>query len=262
MTGEIEAAWSAFVASAFRFYTTAPGARPGAGERWFAAVSGLAHGELNVCGLTPGAAHEDATALCDHLGDDLHVVAFVSERADDGVRTELVRRGLAFAADVEPLMTCRTRPVATAGPYEVRTAGPDEVGSFVVALMSEAHRIPAAMVEAVTGPLAAGGLATAWVALRDDVPVSVVWLLRVGSCLVVNSMMTPERYQRQGAGRALLSTALATEWDGGVDRSVLLSSVAGTALYRSLGYAVTDAVTTAYRGLDDADLAAIGARPA
>jgi len=71
-------------------------------------------------------------------------------------------------------------------------------------------------------------------------------------------MMTPPEHQGRGAGRALLSQALNSEWDRSVDRSVLLGSPAGRRLYESLGFVAVDESLSCVRGLDDAVRAAIG----
>lgn len=261
MTTELDTCWQALADSSLAFYATVPQARPDRGDRWFAAVSGLDHGELNVCGLLPGAGAADAEQVADRLANDAAGIVFVSEHAATDATEPLVGQGFQLAGEVEPLMSCPGPPAASPDGYGVEPADPAVALAEAVPLMADAHHIPRELVEATVRAALGTGRAQPWVARLDGEPVSVVWLVRTRDCLVVKEMMTPARHQRRGAGRALLSTALARSWDGSVRRAVLLSSVAGRRLYTSLGFTVTDAVRTAFRGLDDELLAAIGQSP-
>jgi ribosomal protein S18 acetylase RimI-like enzyme len=71
-------------------------------------------------------------------------------------------------------------------------------------------------------------------------------------------MMTPPRHQRRGAGRQLLSTALAARWTAETTGALLVSTVAGRRLYESLGFVARDEVIACYRGLDKDVLDAMG----
>jgi GNAT superfamily N-acetyltransferase len=97
-----------------------------------------------------------------------------------------------------------------------------------------------------------------WLAWDGVEPISVVWIVRHGDVLGVMEMMTPARHQRRGAGRALLTKALAAEWRDDTEFAVLLSTPAGRRLYESVGFEASDEVITRYRGLEDEVLAAIG----
>ncbi len=57
---------------------------------------------------------------------------------------------------------------------------------------------------------------------------------------MVWSMATPPAWQNKGYGRRLLTTALASSAALGVTESILQASSAGEALYRALGYEVTE----------------------
>ena len=76
--------------------------------------------------------------------------------------------------------------------------------------------------------------------------------------LGVLEMMTPARHQRRGAGRALLTHALAAKWRDDTEFAVLLATPAGRRLYESIGFVASDEVITRLRGLEDEVLAAIG----
>ena len=248
------AAWSALAAGSLPFYR---GPEPGtAGEGWFAALSGQPNAELNVAGLTDRASAASAQALLAALGPDRGAVVFTAEDAD---RTELVAAGFEQADEPEPLMwlTTAPRPVLV-GDLRVTRGGSDSDIALAVDVMSRTHHVPPEQVDASIGEAARSGAATPWLAWVGDDPVSSMWLVRVGPCLGVHEMMTPPEHQRRGAGRTLLSTALAEQWDATVDAAVLLSTAAGRRLYESLGFTAVDEVITCYRGVDDEVLAAIG----
>jgi GNAT superfamily N-acetyltransferase len=97
-------------------------------------------------------------------------------------------------------------------------------------------------------------------AARDEVdqPVSAVWIVRVGSILGVTEMMTPKGFRGRGAGRALLTAALARSWNDTITHAFLLSTPAGRRLYESLNFVAVDESLTCFRGSDEDVLAAIG----
>jgi GNAT superfamily N-acetyltransferase len=235
----------------------APGDPTGArrGARWFAALSGQDHAELNVCGLAPDASVASAEELLDVVGS-LPCVIFTSEHADPAARAVLVATGFDVATVREPLMWCAARPTVVDGPFTVAPAAPDQV-VYAIALTAEAHHIDVGLLEASVG-LAAGGRAEPWLAWDGDDPVSSVWLIPAAGVIGVDEMMTPPRHQRRGAGRQLLSTALAERWTPETSGALLLSTVAGRRLYESIGFAAVDEVITCFRGIDDDLLEAIG----
>jgi predicted GNAT family acetyltransferase len=71
-------------------------------------------------------------------------------------------------------------------------------------------------------------------------------------------MTTPRRHQRRGAGRALLTAALADTWSPDTRFAVLIATPAGRRLYESIGFTAAGEVTTSFRGVDDGLLDAIG----
>jgi len=79
-----------------------------------------------------------------------------------------------------------------------------------------------------------------------------------GPVLGVMEMMTPARHQRRGAGRALLTHALAAEWHDDTELAVLVATPAGRRLYESIGFEASDEARTRFRGLEGDVLAAIG----
>ena len=250
--------WDALAATSALYYGGVGGAASGRGERWFAAVSGLDHCELNVCGLLPDAGADDARAVVARLADDLPGIVFVSQRADPGVREVLLGNGFALGAEVEPLMALAAPPEPRPGSFTVAALDDEDALAVAAPLMAEAHHVPLHLVEQNVRAALASGAAQPWAARDGAEPVSVVWLVRAGDTLAVKEMMTPPRHQRRGAGAAVLTTALARSWDAGVRRAVLLSSVTGTRLYGSVGFAVVDRSVTAFRGAEPGLLDALG----
>lgn len=74
-------------------------------------------------------------------------------------------------------------------------------------------------------------------------------------------MMTPKRHQGRGAGRAILTTALAATWSPATSQALLLATPAGRPLYESVGFEAIDESLTCYRGLESTVLEAIGQTP-
>ena len=97
-----------------------------------------------------------------------------------------------------------------------------------------------------------------WLAWDGAEPISAVWLLRGDGVIGVWSMTTLRRHQRRGAGRALLTAALADTWSPDTRFAVLMATPAGRRLYESVGFSAADEVTTSFRGVDEALLEAIG----
>ncbi len=127
-----------------------------------------------------------------------------------------------------------------------------------MALTSEPNTVDRDLLHRSIRHAAESGAARMWLAWDDSEPISVVWIGRHRACLGVMEMMTPERHQRRGAGRALLTRALAAEWRDETELAVLVATPAGRRLYESIGFKTSDEILTRFRGLDDDVLAAIG----
>jgi GNAT superfamily N-acetyltransferase len=248
--------WNVFAELETRFYTAARPELAQRGEGWFGAISGVRHGELNVCGLTPGATRASASALLGALGD-LPAVVFTSELVGDEVREQLVAEGFEVAATPEPLMRAQAAPATLPGTFRIAPATDGQIG-FAISVTAEAHHIDPALLSATMEVAYRTGTASAWLAWEGDEPISAVWLGRSGETLGVIEMMTPTRHQRRGAGRQLLSAALNGLWTPETTGCVLLSTPAGRGLYESLGFVAADEGISCIRGLEDEVLAAIG----
>ena len=153
-------------------------------------------------------------------------------------------------------MVCVRPPAPTAGPFRIRRAAEDEIDRGI-AISSEAHEVDRDMLER-TLARTPRDVIELWLAWDGAEPISAVWLVRGDGVIGVWSMMTPRRHQRRGAGRALLTAALADAWSSETRFAVLIATPAGRRLYESIGFAAADEVTTSFRGVDGALLDAIG----
>ena len=254
---ELTLAWDAFVGLALPFYTSGPGGEPLVGPGWFAALSHERSGELNVCGLTPTAAVGSAEALLEAIGSDLPAIVFVSSHANPAAGQVLDLNGFDVVSVSEPLMRLSRRPEPAPTPLRIDRADVAAI-EVAVALTAEAHHVDRRMVENTIRHAGLLGEARVWIAWDGAEPVSVIWIGRRDRWLGVMEMMTPERHQRRGAGRALMTRALAEEWSAETESAVLVATPAGRRLYESIGFVAGDEIRTRHRGLADDVLDAIG----
>ena len=131
-----------------------------------------------------------------------------------------------------------------------------------VALISEAHSVEFGLLDESLAEAVRSDLAQVWLAWDGDQPVSTVCLCTTEASIGVMEMMTPPRHQGRGAGRGLLTAALAATWSPATVDAVLLATPAGRRLYESIGFEAIDESVTFYRGLEDSVLQAIGQPPA
>jgi GNAT superfamily N-acetyltransferase len=249
-------AWVDAAALTGRFYAAPSGVHVGAG--WFASLSLQPTTELNVCGLGPDASDRSGVELVQRLGPELPALVFTSQSAADAARQPLIDAGFGIAEVLEPVMWCDVRPDPIDSAFRTTHCDTDEQFDVALDLTAAAHQVPREFLAASIGATARRGAASVWLALLDDLPVSTVWLARSAACIGVMEMMTPPQFQGRGAGRALLSHALHSEWDDGVTHAVLLGTPAGRRLYERLGFVAVDESITCFRGLADAVLDAIG----
>ena len=210
---------------------------------------------VEQCALTPGAGVAAADELVGVLGPTCCVI-FRSQLADPGTTTRLEQLGFSTAQEREPLMVCVRPPAPAAGPFRIRRAAEDEIDRGI-AISSDAHEVDGDMLER-TLARTPRDVIELWLAWDGAEPISAVWLLRGDGVMGVWSMMTPRRHQRRGAGRALLTAALAEAWSPDTRFAVLIATPAGRRLYESVGFTAADEVTTSFRGVDGALLEAIG----
>ena len=253
---DVESTWADAAALTGIFYGSTDGNHGGHG--WFASMSWLPHGELNVCGLDAKADERSATELVALLGPEQPALVFTSKSTPPSARQILLDVGFDVAPTPEPVMLSRARPEPAPGSFRIRPCQDDDDLAIAAGLTAAAHQVPLHLLTSSIGEAAVAGRASVWLAEFNEEPVSTVWLARNDSCLGVMEMMTPPPFQGRGAGTALLSHALHAEWDETVTRAVLLGTPAGRRLYESLGFIAVDESLTCVRGLDDSVLKAIG----
>ena len=255
---DARAVWSAYCAAGPSFYASGPTGRTPAGDGWHAFLSGESHSELNVCTLLPGAGATAARELVTAIDEaDVPATVFVSEHAAPAAGEVLAAAGFATAVVVEPLMRSAAPPAPVETTLGIEPMRSDEL-AHALSLVAGAHHVDHAMVERTLTAAARDETTHVWLAWDGTEPVSVVWLCCRGRHLGVREMMTPKRHQRRGAGRALLTTALAAEWTPATEFACLVATPAGRRLYESIGFVVVDRVTTRFRGVDPGVLEAIG----
>ena len=254
---ELTLVWDAFVGLALAFYASGPGGGAFGAPGWFAALSHERSGELNVCGLTPTATDASAEELLDAIGPDLPAIVFVSSFSDPAAGAFLEQNGFDAVTVTEPLMRLGLSPRPAPTPFRIEPADVATI-DIAVALTAEAHHVDQQMVENTIRHAGLLGTARVWIAWDGADPISVIWIGRRDRWLGVMEMMTPERHQRRGAGRALMSRALAEEWSAETESAVLIATPAGRRLYESIGFVAVDEIVTRHRGLEEDVLDAIG----
>ena len=257
-TDELMRIWGAYCNLASPFFAAGPAGETLSGRGWFAALSHEPHGELNVCGLTPEATAASARALVSSLDVDLPVIIFVSSCADPEAGAFLATRGFETVTVTEPLMHTTRPPTPVATGFRIGPAVDAVDVDVGIALTSEANTVGRELLARTIRHAANTGAAQMWLAWDAAEPVSVVWIGRHERALGVMEMMTPRRHQRRGAGRALLTRALAEEWGSATELAVLVATPAGRQLYESIGFETSDEIRTRIRGLGADVLAAIG----
>lgn len=250
-------AWQRLSSMQARINVGRPGSRLASGPGWSATLSGTTDGELNVCCVSAEATADGIADLLAIVGE-LPVLVFTDSHAV-AAREALVSAGFSVADTTEPLMESASVPVEAPGTFAIERVDTPAALAECLSLTADAHHVDLALLDQTLGTAARSWRASLWLARNvDGVAVSSVALVRVGSTIGVAEMMTPPQFQRIGAGRALLTTALARSWDEQVSSALLLATPAGRRLYESLGFIALDESVSCYRGIDDDVLAAIG----
>lgn len=214
--------------------------RSGSFDQSCFACSGEPVADLNLAALWGAADDEHVDRLIEHLGD-LDAMVVVSEDGKDRIGSRLQRAALTFGGPC-PLMTVDTDDVtADVGPYRVEAVQSPRGLATMVDILAEAYSVDREHIVAAFGPgLLMESNATPFLASLDGEARSALVSTRVGIDVGIWEVGTPERFQRQGAGRALLTTVMAMVAAEGSKRCFLFPSPAGQRLYDSLGFAVAD----------------------
>ena len=229
----------------------------------FLILSGAPHVDLNQAAIFGDGDRRAARAIVEAVhAADVPCLLGVSSTVRDDVSTTLVAGGFEATPQREALFFADEPPQRGPTAFQVRRIRSDDDRAGALRVLIEAHDYAADLVAAMWGPALldrpdVGG----WVAWDGDEPVSCVYVTRVGRTLGFFDMMTPPRHRRRGAGRAVLSNALAEawSWDGAdADHVECWATPAGRPLYESMGFTVADEIDVWTYGATPEDLAAVG----
>ena len=199
-----------------------------------------------------------ARELAGVLGDELPAIVFTSEAVTADTRAALGAVNFWTAPVIEPLMRCVRSPARGDRPFRVSPAASRREIDVAVSLTAEAHHVEPDLLVDTIEVAALTERVHVWLAWEGEEAVSALWLGRTAHTIGVMEMMTPERHQRRGAGRCLLTAALADSWTPDTQDAVLLSTSVGRRLYESVGFVAVDEARTCFRGADQEVLDAIG----
>jgi GNAT superfamily N-acetyltransferase len=217
----------------------APRARARIDEGGWLALTGEASADLNMACVLDG---PPAAALLDNYVaeiDGLPTVLML-ENPSPELLEQARRAGAAHVGEV-PTMVWQGAVVESAtGDLDVRPATSDLEVEAAIALVSEAFSLDLDMCRRVLGPMRNSPIATIWLGDKGGEFVGAAVTLATGEIVGVYCMATPERRQRQGIGRAVLSGMMTHHLTqrGGATRFLLGATEAGLHLYEEMHYEV------------------------
>jgi GNAT superfamily N-acetyltransferase len=220
----------------------APRARASFDEGGWLALTGEASADLNMGCVLDGPA---AAALLDNYVaeiDGLPTILLL-ENPSPELLERATRAGAAHAGEVPTMVWQGTAVERRAGDLEldVRPASSDLEVDAAVALVSEAFSLDLDMCHRVIGPMRDSPIATIWLGDKGGGEfVGAGLTLATGEIVGVYCMATPERQQRQGIGRAVLSGLMTHHLTHGkgTTRFLLGATEAGLHLYEQMHYEV------------------------
>jgi hypothetical protein len=208
-------------------------------------------------GLTGGPGADFNIALFDEDPDDIAVFNDFLSRVD-AIRVSAIAmlssaasRRLGAAAKAKGLIEAGTAPLmarsgalpdTTASEFVTKRVTDAEGMSIFGNLASSAFAMDRVWVDrtfAAASLLEAGPLAF-YIAYRKGVPMSGVCSSVSGSTVGIWTMSTPPEKQRQGAGRAVLLSAMQDHVKRGAVTFYLIATAAGKPLYDELGFETID----------------------
>ena len=212
-----------------------------------AALSGVSAPGLNVTLAWDGSTAEDLDRLVDYVRlRGLSANHMLSVRAGETLGRHAAARHL-VPAGATPILTLSAAdcPGRASGGYEVSRATTwPEVRDEAAPLVGEAFAIPREAMVRLVSPRAVEGIGLdVFLARRAGAALSTVYTTSHGGAVGIWNMATPQRYQRQGAGRAALEGALAYHAARGAAFFFLGATPAGLPLYRHVGFRMATALT-------------------
>ena len=240
MSSSEDAIWSTVAMHIRHLLSGAKHGRSGSFPQMCFAFSGESVANLNYSALWGAASDEDVDQLMEHLGD-LDAMVVVSEASTDRLGPKLKEAGLLFGGAC-PLMTVElTATAPDEGPYRIEAVRDPEQLATMVNTLADAYALAPEYTSAAFGlAIMAEPDTTPSLAWREGEAHSAAITTRVGTDIGIWAMGTAARFQRQGAGRALLGTVMSRLATEGAKRCFLFPSPAGRRLYDSLGFVEVD----------------------
>jgi GNAT superfamily N-acetyltransferase len=228
-------------------------------------TSGSAHVDQNQAAIFGDATNGDVRDLVDRiLQTELPVLLACSDGVGERAAPLLSDAGFAQLPTREHLFWMSGVPDRLPSrPFEVREL---ESGSDLAAMASifeAVHGYSRSETEVMYGPsLRGNGDLTGWLAWDGSEAVSFAIVTRAESSLSLFEVMTPDRHRRRGAGRTVITEALAAtaeRSEQSILETMFWSTPAGRPLYESLGFSVADTIDAWVLGAEPIDLASVGA---
>lgn len=240
MSSSSDAIWNTLAMHIHHLLSGAEHGRSGSFPQMCFASSGEPVTNLNYSALWGAASDEDIDQLMEHLGD-LDAMVVVSEASIDRLGPKLKEAGLVLGGAC-PLMTVElTATALDEGAYRIEAVRDPEQLAIMVDALADAYSLAPQHTSAAFGTgIVAEPETTPFLAWRDGEAHSAVIATRVGTDIGIWAMGTPARFQRQGAGRALLGTVMSRFATEGAQRCFLFPSPAGRRLYDALGFVEVD----------------------
>ncbi len=239
------------------FTTATPGS--------FLACSGAPHVDVNQAALFGPATSADAAAIVEVAGARgvPVLLALSATLADpDPIRHIVAAGGFSRSPEIETLFHAPQAPPLVPPPFTTRRVAQAADHAAVLRVFELAHGYTDEATRAMYGPVLLDGPdVEAWLAWDGDEPISLVFVTRTDGTLGVFDMITAPAHRRRGAGRTVLSAALAGA-AAHLDHSPSIqfwASPLGRPMYESMGFTAIDAVEVWTLGASAEDLAAVGA---
>lgn len=240
MTGDAGRRWLELMgAQLVRCFQMSPRGHASIDDGGWLALTGERLADLNMACVFEGPRGPSLLARYARSAREVDVpLIVVLEHADDELVDQARGLGAEDAGGI-PIMVWSDGPAAAIVTSDDArpVAATDELAS-VIALMAEAFSLDLTMCLSALAPLYGVEGVTFWLCEREGEILGTGVGIRSGETVGVYSMATPRRHQRQGVGRAVLSTLMANYLADGVTEFYLGATPAGFRLYEQLGYRV------------------------
>ena len=257
--------WRLYGRHAAVMLSAGPRLHTGSTEAMFSVLSGAQHVDLNQLAIFGPAVVADAVAAVAVVdGADVPALIAVSGSvADAAVVGEVLQQGgFTRTAEREALFWAPSPPPVASSPFDVRRAIDAADLSAIGLILHDAHGYDLELAASMYGALLRRPDVGCWLAWDGPRAICCAFVTRVGTTLGVFDMTTLPADRRRGAGRAVLTWALAeaATWGiDGVNGVIFWATPAGRPMYESLGFGIVDEMDVYTIGASPEDLAAVGA---